>query len=215
MVECLFFPPPAAISCSLLLALDSDLYRVRAVPRRTAMRKCTCLGAMVRDLCFGVAGGRAFFWNLCSAAYPTSVVYEGLAAVIGLIIWMQLSAVIIFLWCRMERLSWQRAGKGFESPCVKQIIRVDCYFPGTREDETGRPRPEIERRWAREKSWRFEDRWYIRREPATYFRVLPSATSDPLSSLLRHERGPRTSGASPAIEAGRFCGSVFRLGRPP
>jgi membrane protein len=68
------------------------IYRV-ARPRERSLRN-VLPGAMVAtvlwwlvDLLFGFYVRRV----------PYSVVYGGLAAVIGLIIWMQLSAVIIFL----------------------------------------------------------------------------------------------------------------------
>lgn len=85
----IFFPAAAMILAMLSLTL---IYRV-ARPREHSLRN-VLPGAMVATL----------FWWLVDVLFgvyvrrvPYSVVYGGLAAVIGLIIWMQLSAVIIFL----------------------------------------------------------------------------------------------------------------------
>jgi membrane protein len=84
-----FFPAAAFVLAMLALTL---IYRV-ARPGETSLRN-VLPGAMVAtllwwfvDVLFGVYVRRV----------PYSFVYGGLAAVIGLIIWMQLSAVIIFL----------------------------------------------------------------------------------------------------------------------
>lgn len=84
-----FFPLVAIVLAMLALAI---IYRV-ARPREDSFRK-VLPGAMVAtglwwlvDVLFGVYVRRV----------PYSVVYGGLAAVIGLLVWMQLSAVIIFL----------------------------------------------------------------------------------------------------------------------
>jgi membrane protein len=85
----IFFPAATIILAMMALTV---IYRV-ARPRERSLRN-VLPGAMVAtvlwwlvDLLFGFYVRRV----------PYSVVYGGLAAVIGLIIWMQLSAVIIFL----------------------------------------------------------------------------------------------------------------------
>ena len=84
-----FFPAAAFVLAMLALTV---IYRV-ARPGETSLRNvlpgafvATLLWCLV-DVLFGIYVRRV----------PYSVVYGGLAAVIGLIIWMQLSAVIIFL----------------------------------------------------------------------------------------------------------------------
>jgi len=84
-----FFPAAAIVLSMMALTV---IYRV-ARPQEDSMRN-VLPGAMVAtvlwwlvDVLFGIYVRRV----------PYSVVYGGLAAVIGLIIWMQLSAVIIFL----------------------------------------------------------------------------------------------------------------------
>jgi len=85
-----FFFPAAAFSLSL--AALTLIYRV-ARPQETSFRNvmpgavlATLLWWLV-DILFGVYVRRV----------PYSIVYGGLAAVIGLLIWMQLSAIVIFL----------------------------------------------------------------------------------------------------------------------
>jgi membrane protein len=79
---------------AILLAMASLtlIYRV-ARPKHATLRS-VLPGAMIATLLWWVA-------NLCFGIYvrrvPYSVVYGGLAAVIGLLIWMQLSTAIIFL----------------------------------------------------------------------------------------------------------------------
>jgi membrane protein len=84
-----FFPAAAFVLAMLALTV---IYRV-ARPGETSLRN-VLPGAVVAT----------FLWWLVDTLFgiyvrrvPYSVVYGGLAAVIGLIIWMQLSAVIIFL----------------------------------------------------------------------------------------------------------------------
>ncbi len=84
-----FFPVAAMLLAMMALTM---IYRV-ARPGEDSVRN-VLPGAMVATL----------FWWLADVLFgfyvrrvPYSVVYGGLAAVIGLIIWMQLSAVIIFL----------------------------------------------------------------------------------------------------------------------
>ena len=84
-----FFPVAAMV---LAMASVTMIYRF-ARPREDSLRN-VLPGAAVATLLWWIA-------DVVFGAYvrrvPYSVVYGGLAAVIGLIIWMQLSAVIIFL----------------------------------------------------------------------------------------------------------------------
>ncbi|HMD40225.1 MAG TPA: YihY/virulence factor BrkB family protein [Candidatus Acidoferrum sp.] len=85
-----FFFPAVAIVLSLLAL--TVIYRV-ARPGEESLRN-VLPGAMLAT---------AFWWlaNVLFGVYvrkvPYSIVYGGLAAVIGLMVWMQLSAVIVFL----------------------------------------------------------------------------------------------------------------------
>lgn len=85
----IFFPVAAMVLAMMALTM---IYRV-ARPGENRLA----------DLLPGAAVATLFWWlvDLLFGIYvrrvPYSVVYGGLAAVIGLIIWMQLSAVIIFL----------------------------------------------------------------------------------------------------------------------
>jgi membrane protein len=85
----IFFP---AAAMALALVAVTVIYRV-ARPREDNWRN-VLPGAIVATLLWWLA-------DLLFGAYvrrvPYSIVYGGLAAVIGLIIWMELSAVIIFL----------------------------------------------------------------------------------------------------------------------
>src|SRR5207248_7709788 len=85
----LFFPVAAMVLAMLSLTV---IYRV-ARPKEGSLRN-VLPGAAVATLLWWVAdvGFGAYVRRV-----PYSVVYGGLAAVIGLIIWMELSAVIIFL----------------------------------------------------------------------------------------------------------------------
>ena len=84
-----FFPAAAMVLAMLALTM---IYRV-ARPKEDSLRH-VLPGAAVATLLWWIV-------DVLFGAYvrrvPYSVVYGGLAAVIGLIIWMQLSAVIIFL----------------------------------------------------------------------------------------------------------------------
>lgn len=84
-----FFPAAAMVLAMMALTM---IYRV-ARPREDSLRN-VLPGAAVATLLWWLV-------DVLFGAYvrrvPYSVVYGGLAAVIGLIIWMQLSAVIIFL----------------------------------------------------------------------------------------------------------------------
>lgn len=85
----IFFPLAAMVLAMMAL---TAIYRV-ARPKEDSLRN-VLPGAMVATLLWWIV-------DVLFGAYvrrvPYSLVYGGLAAVIGLIIWMQLSAVIIFL----------------------------------------------------------------------------------------------------------------------
>lgn len=85
----IFFPVAAMILAMTALTM---IYRV-ARPKEDSLRN-VLPGAAVATLLWWIA-------DVVFGAYvrrvPYSVIYGGLAAVIGLILWMQLSAVIIFL----------------------------------------------------------------------------------------------------------------------
>jgi membrane protein len=85
----IFFPAAAMVLAMMSLTV---IYRV-ARPREDSLRN-VLPGATVATLLWWIS-------DVVFGAYvrrvPYSVVYGGLAAVIGLIIWMELSAVIIFL----------------------------------------------------------------------------------------------------------------------
>ena len=85
----IFFPAAAMVLAMLAL---TAIYRI-ARPREDSLRN-VLPGAMVATILWWLA-------DLLFAFYvrrvPYSVIYGGLAAVIGLILWMQLSAVIVFL----------------------------------------------------------------------------------------------------------------------
>jgi membrane protein len=85
-----FFFPAAAV----LLAMVSltVIYRV-ARPQEDSLRN-VLPGAMVATLLWWLVD---VLFGVYVRRVPYGVVYGGLAAVIGLIIWMQLSAVIVFL----------------------------------------------------------------------------------------------------------------------
>ena len=84
-----FFPAAAFVLAMLALTV---IYRV-ARPGETSLRN-VLPGAMVATLLWWLVD---VLFGIYVRRVPYSVVYGGLAAVIGLIIWMQLSAVIIFL----------------------------------------------------------------------------------------------------------------------
>ena len=84
-----FFPAAAIVLAMLALTM---IYRV-ARPREDSLRN-VLPGAMVATLLWWLVD---VLFGIYVRRVPYSVVYGGLAAVIGLIIWMQLSAVIIFL----------------------------------------------------------------------------------------------------------------------
>ena len=84
-----FFPAIAVVLGMLALTV---IYRV-ARPREDSLRK-VLPGAMVATLLWWLVD---VLFGFYVRRVPYSVVYGGLAAVIGLMIWMQLSAVIIFL----------------------------------------------------------------------------------------------------------------------
>ena len=84
-----FFPAAAMVLAMLALTM---IYRV-ARPREDSLRN-VLPGATVATLLWWLVD---VLFGIYVRRVPYSVVYGGLAAVIGLIIWMQLSAVIIFL----------------------------------------------------------------------------------------------------------------------
>ena len=84
-----FFPAAAIVLAMLALTV---IYRV-ARPREKSLRN-VLPGAMVATLLWWLVD---VLFGVYVRRVPYNVVYGGLAAVIGLIIWMQLSAVIIFL----------------------------------------------------------------------------------------------------------------------
>jgi membrane protein len=84
-----FFPAVAFVLAMLALTV---IYRV-ARPGETSLRN-VLPGAVVATLLWWLVD---VLFGIYVRRVPYGVVYGGLAAVIGLIIWMQLSAVIIFL----------------------------------------------------------------------------------------------------------------------
>ena len=84
-----FFPAVAIVLAMMALTV---IYRV-ARPREHSLRN-VLPGAMLATLLWWLAN---VLFGVYVRRVPYNVVYGGLAAVIGLIIWMQLSAVIIFL----------------------------------------------------------------------------------------------------------------------
>jgi len=85
----LFFPVAAFL---LSLAALIAIYRV-ARPQETSLRNVVP-GAVVATLLWWLAD---VVFGFYVRRVPYSIVYGGLAAVIGLLIWMQISAIIIFL----------------------------------------------------------------------------------------------------------------------
>jgi len=85
----LFFPVAAIM---LSLAALIAIYRV-ARPQETSLRN-VAPGAVVATLLWWLAD---VVFGFYVRRVPYSIVYGGLAAVIGLLIWMQISAIIIFL----------------------------------------------------------------------------------------------------------------------
>jgi membrane protein len=84
-----FFPLVAMVLAMLAVTV---IYRV-ARPKEDSFRK-VLPGAMVATLLWWLVD---VLFGFYVRRVPYSVVYGGLAAVIGLMVWMQLSAVIIFL----------------------------------------------------------------------------------------------------------------------
>ncbi len=84
-----FFPVAAMVLAMMALTV---IYRV-ARPQEQSLRN-VLPGAMVATLLWWLVD---VLFGIYVRRVPYSIVYGGLAAVIGLIIWMQLSAVIIFL----------------------------------------------------------------------------------------------------------------------
>jgi len=84
-----FFPAMAILLAMMALTV---IYRV-ARPKEDSLRN-VLPGAMVATLLWWLVD---LLFGVYVRKVPYSVVYGGLAAVIGLLVWMQLSAVIIFL----------------------------------------------------------------------------------------------------------------------
>jgi membrane protein len=84
-----FFPAAAIVLAMMALTV---IYRV-ARPRERSLRN-VLPGAMLATLLWWLVD---VLFGVYVRRVPYNMVYGGLAAVIGLIIWMQLSAVIIFL----------------------------------------------------------------------------------------------------------------------
>ena len=84
-----FFPAAAIVLAMMALTV---IYRV-ARPREHSLRN-VLPGAMLATLLWWLVN---VLFGVYVRRVPYNMVYGGLAAVIGLIIWMQLSAVIIFL----------------------------------------------------------------------------------------------------------------------
>lgn len=84
-----FFPAAAIVLAMMALTV---IYRV-ARPREHSLRN-VLPGAMLATLLWWLVN---VLFGVYVRRVPYSIVYGGLAAVIGLMIWMQLSAVIIFL----------------------------------------------------------------------------------------------------------------------
>jgi membrane protein len=85
----LFFPITAIVLAMMALTV---IYRV-ARPKEDSLRN-VLPGAMVATLLWWLVD---VLFGVYVRRVPYNVVYGGLAAVVGLLIWMQLSAVIIFL----------------------------------------------------------------------------------------------------------------------
>jgi membrane protein len=101
-----FFFPAAAIVLAMM-ALTA-IYRV-ARPRENSLAN-VLPGAMVATLLWWLMD---LLFGFYVRRVPYSVVYGGLAAVIGLLIWMQLSAMIIFLGAAWNaELAESRRGAG-------------------------------------------------------------------------------------------------------
>jgi len=101
-----FFFPAAAIV--LAMTALTVIYRV-ARPRENSLVN-VLPGAMVATLLWWLVD---MLFGFYVRRVPYSVVYGGLAAVIGLLIWMQLSAVVIFLGAAWNaELAGSRGGAG-------------------------------------------------------------------------------------------------------
>jgi len=100
----IFFPAAAIVLAMMALTV---IYRV-ARPQGDRLRDLLP-GAMVATLLWWVVNA---LFGLYVRRVPYSIVYGGLAAAIGLLIWMQLSAMIVFLGAAWNAESAQRA-KGY------------------------------------------------------------------------------------------------------
>ena len=109
----LFFPVAAFL---LSLAALIAIYRV-ARPQETSLRNVVP-GAVVATLLWWLAD---VVFGFYVRRVPYSIVYGGLAAVIGLLIWMQISAIIIFLgaaW-NAETYAIRNSGSSAVPPAIR------------------------------------------------------------------------------------------------
>jgi YihY family inner membrane protein len=103
-----FFPAAAIVLAMIALTV---IYRV-ARPREDRLAN-VLPGAIVATLLWWLVD---VLFGFYVRRVPYSVVYGGLAAVIGLLIWMQLSAVIIFLGAAWNaELAESRKGSAFHA----------------------------------------------------------------------------------------------------
>jgi len=114
----LFFPVAAfVLSLSALIMI----YRV-ARPQETSLRD-VIPGAVIATLLWWFAD---IIFGFYVKRVPYSIVYGGLAAVIGLLIWMNLSAIIIFLGA-----AWNAEAASVRANCAepsRPAPRIDSYF---------------------------------------------------------------------------------------
>ena len=125
-----FFPAAAIVLAAASLTV---IYRV-ARPYDEKLRN-VLPGAMVATLLWWLAN---VLFGFYVRQVPYSVVYGGLAAVIGLMIWMQVSTVIVFLGAAWnaelaearKNIAVQVARKSNESPVILDSQRLDSQRLG-------------------------------------------------------------------------------------
>ena len=125
-----FFPAAAIVLAAASLTV---IYRV-ARPYDEKLRN-VLPGAMVATLLWWLAN---VLFGFYVRQVPYSVVYGGLAAVIGLLIWMQVSTVIVFLGAAWnaelaearKSIATQIARKSNESPLILDSQRLDSQGLG-------------------------------------------------------------------------------------
>jgi membrane protein len=125
-----FFPAAAIVLAAASLTV---IYRV-ARPFDEKLRN-VLPGAMVATLLWWLAN---VLFGFYVRQVPYSVVYGGLAAVIGLMIWMQVSTVIVFLGAAWnaelaearKNIAVQIAQKASESPLILDSQRLDSQRLG-------------------------------------------------------------------------------------